>query len=671
MINIKLNYSEQTPGYTQNDTNWIAWENEGQRDTHLSKLFSANGEEGSFTELSAVNAKVNIEITSIEAAKRIKYVKVIITDNTNDEKCRYYHVESVDIKNDKTATLFLVMDVIGTYYTDLVVDGFVQLTRQHRNRYQEHILTATTTESKFIANSAAALYNEDGFNIPKPMVENLNRPLEYPYTDSADKIAAYKAFEWEDGFFVYAMISPDTNHNGLYHGGDQEQPAPYFIVPVIQPNKTDAIFDSAGISYFYENVQYKPHELETKIGTTEWTNMKKALMIRSQYRELSRDPKTIKLIRSPHRLQNNPTLEIWRESGTHTNGVERVKLRFSNTHSKYKSILATICENQSAKIGLYRGKDEFNSIIEPKIHTDEFIDLKVQAYNGETRTIPSNPYIDFDMIHVDVEGETTPTHVSTTFTPTFNSGVYGLDYIKTLNSRISFKSYETLMTNTPAYMKFMMNSENSFNTAVKNNKVDLAVGMTNAAIGGLTGAGAGKAAAVSPGGAAGAAIGAAGKAITGTISSISNFIKRKNAMESQIKDLKNRPDQLQGDSQSVGVNIVNARIMGAPFVSYIARPMPIATEKIAMYYHMFGYKIDRAVELKDKSDLITRERFTYTEVDGLMPAIQNSPIPHEILVEISGLFSNGLTLWAPSTQVKPNKVNDYSTFNKEINDKFI
>lgn len=194
---------------------------------------------------------------------------------------------------------------------------------------------------------------------------------------------------------------------------------------------------------------------------------------------------------------------------------------------------------------------------------------------------------------------------------------------------------------------FMQSQKNALAAAHTNQDLSIMGNLINgtiqgAAMGAVAGPG---------GGSIGASLGLAGGALSGIMSKAS----LTNTQNAKIKDISNMPPNISGMGQNP-IFDANNGICGCYLI--FKQLKQEYQQKLHDYFHMYGYKYNRLVDLGDfKNAFHSRQHWNYVETQGISIV---GHINNQDMGELQHIFDTGVTLWH---DLEPG---DYSDTNPEI-----
>lgn len=663
-----IRYSKNKPLFYENDVNNWFWKNEKDFNNYIKYLFDDN----KFINVGVKFLSWNKIITIIDIdflnfhdnINQFYYFEFKLKENS---KSQYYWLNNYTILQNEKISLELSLDIWTTYFFDIKFkkEATADIVRLHLSRWRKD-----SKENYYIFNFTDNSYLY--FNDPQidGMKNNINQK-QYFLNKNEDFSKYFGQFTpCFRGLFIYAICSYEDlekekgNSNYRFPIDHVSQlvgitPMPFYIIPLEASSllELNKIINSpylvslmcSDLPWFSNDVIYKDDKINPLISPSNWE---------LNYQE--KLPNDIK----------NLNISVFRADLIH----KRLTSDFNNNTipGRLKN-----CFNENLPIEIIEKWNvrkekpkQFNPDNEPKLYMYPF--FEIELLRG--KRISLKLYNELLCANWDLKDILFP--IIQSFTPysiltlyIVNSGFYETSL---LNGQycIDASGTNTLVSLSSSYKQFLNQHLSAYNTGLKQQQSNQTADIIKTI--GASGAGA-------IGGAiAGVPFGPLGMLGGGLIGGVAGgFMGGKQIMndefeiqktKNQLTDLARTPDNINNFSNDPYLDIELMRDDNDLYYKTSIRTKELTENnryQVAMYFHKFGYEINKKLKINNWNNLIIRENWNYIQIEKISDIIDNKYIPLSVIEWLNGKFKNGFRLWNYNND-NYNDIYNYLLPNNEI-----
>lgn len=678
MATIRYNYNK--PLFYENDINNWFWKNKEDFNKYIKYIFSENNYiDIGVKFLSWNKIKTILDVNFLQFHENINqlyYFEIKLQENS---KSQYYWLNNYTILQNNKIALELTLDIWTTYFFDIKfkIEATADILRLHLSRWRND---SKENYSIFNFTSNSHLYFND------PLIEGMKNNInQKQYFLNKNEDFSYYFFDYTPilkGMFIYAVCSYEdlekAKGESNYHFdfinkyNQKTIPMPFYIIPI-----TNDLLNNNEERNNFSKIINSPYLISLMCSDLPWfTDPSRYPYENNNNIVFTHNWKEIYGENLPQEIKDLKT-KCFRTDLIHS----RLTSEFNN--NDFSGGLKN-CFNEKLPIEIIekwnvRSKKttEFNPDYEPKLYMYPF--FEIELIRGKRTTLKLYNELlcanwDLKNILFPIIQSFTPYSVLTLYIA--NNGFYKTSL---LNGQYCLEASgsNTLVSLSSSYKQFLNQHLSAYNTGLKqqqsNQTADILKTMS------ITGAGAiGGAVAGTPFGPLGMIGGSLLGGLFGLFSGgkqVMNDEFEIQKTKNQLTDLARTPDNINNFSNDPYLDIELMRNDGLYYKTSLRTKELTENNRyqVAMYFHKFGYMINKKLKINKWDDLIIRENWNYIQIEKISDIIDNNYLPLSVITWLNDKFKNGFRLWNYNNDnyidvynyLLPNNEIDYPPYHNE------
>lgn len=689
-------FSKKNPYFLSNTIDKVGFLNQEAFNNYDKDLFDEGtiiqGSPSSWISWNQFTFKLNYTDEYWNLIQKINYLKFQLKDTS---EWGYYWITEFS-KDNKLITITAKLDSLTTFWLKIKfkTNASALVDRLHAYRWLEK--EAILKDNKYYLSPN---FNEDSFLWQSDSQLAIDNKIKEEIISLENNISDETNLEYNPfikGQFIYFIMKyndkeSETTVNYKPFGNNQNataiNPMPFWIIPIRNPH-LDSMTPNDEFKRIYKILLASPYLHSIEYSIIPWGLMVRQLDPNNPNYDLQDNQ--IVLLKDWKAIyeEDLPTID-----GI-TNSTDIYALRADTINNwinygggqEFKDILLN--KDKINKLGYLKNKNNFDILNEPKLFMFPFFELNFIRAKRKILSIMNERLLSLSKFEEDINFFIklifTPYQISTYHI--VNNGLYNtslIDYKYSINTA----NANTLVSLSSSFQTFLVSYLSNFYTGLysaKFNRVTGDIASVATTVGATAGgalAGAGYGASI---GEAGGPIGAAGGAVIGALlglligtvsstSTIQNNNIKVQQEKNKLTDLARQPDSINSNADFdtyTDIQILQKQNTdNSYFISSIRiKSLPDYNKlQVALWFHKFGYPINKNLVIDNWDKLLIRESWNYIQIEQFSDVIdlQSIDIPWQAVEEIVELFNKGVRIWLYQNNFNT-IVNNYNLPNWEI-----